>query len=234
MADLSLCEPERRILFHSAPRSRLSVLTKRGTADAQLQGRMPEIGRQDPNCVLAVDVAQLRTLRRIGDDLWQTDRVPPEAFLNADPYLVCKEVTAAGGVVVNPKTMQVLLIHRNGLWDLPKGKQDLDETLESCALREVREETGIRQLKSGPLLAATMHGYARTGEYRVKTTYWFALQSGSTSFIPQVNEGITRVAWVPWHEARACLGYSGLRDLLQRVQPVINRRARGDAQQSHP
>jgi len=230
MTDLSLCEPERRILFHSAPLSQLSILSQRGAADAQLQARMPAITRQTPNCVLAVDAIRLRTLIRLGDDLWQADRVQPEALLNADPYLACREVSAAGGVVVNPKTMQVLLIHRKGLWDLPKGKLDLGETLEDCALREVREETGIRQLQRGPVLAATMHGYARKGEYHIKTTYWFRFQSGSNSFVPQGKEGITRVEWMHRHEAQDCLGYAGLRDLLERVGPVIEGRVRADAE----
>lgn len=38
----------------------------------------------------------------------------------------------------------MLLIQRNGRWDLPKGKVEPGETLLQAALREVEEETGIK------------------------------------------------------------------------------------------
>ena len=53
-----------------------------------------------------------------------------------------KEVNAAGGLVSNRRE-DVLLIRRNGLWDLPKGHQEAGEDIKVTALREVREETGV-------------------------------------------------------------------------------------------
>lgn len=41
-------------------------------------------------------------------------------------------------------TGKMLLIQRNGRWDLPKGKVEPGETLLQAALREVEEETGIK------------------------------------------------------------------------------------------
>lgn len=226
MPELPLCEPEGMILFHSVPIDRLAALKERGAVGVLLQARLPDVVQPDRTCVLAVRTEELGTLRPAGDSLWHADCVPPKAFLNADPYRACREVNAAGGLVLRSGTMELLLIHRNGVWDLPKGKQNRSETREACALREVREETGVRQLQSGPLLASTMHGYVRNGEFHVKTTYWFAFQSGSQTFVPESGEGIARVAWVPWHQAQARLGYAVLRDLLRRVQPVMERRAR--------
>src|SRR5215204_4522110 len=45
-------------------------------------------------------------------------------------------IKAAGGLVVNDDR-HLLLIFRRGKWDLPKGKLDPGESLETCALREV-------------------------------------------------------------------------------------------------
>ena len=53
-----------------------------------------------------------------------------------------KSIIAAGGIVMN-KNNEVLLIHRRGKWDLPKGKLDCGETIEDTAVREVSEEVGI-------------------------------------------------------------------------------------------
>ena len=55
---------------------------------------------------------------------------------------------AAGGVVQNTND-EILMIFRRGKWDLPKGKLDEGETLEQCALREVKEETGLKNCVEG-------------------------------------------------------------------------------------
>ena len=41
---------------------------------------------------------------------------------------------------------EILLIYRNGVWDLPKGKIEFGESYEDAALREVAEETGVKNL----------------------------------------------------------------------------------------
>jgi 8-oxo-dGTP pyrophosphatase MutT (NUDIX family) len=47
--------------------------------------------------------------------------------------------------VLNEKG-ELLMIYRRGKWDLPKGKLDEGETIPQCALREVMEETGLREM----------------------------------------------------------------------------------------
>ena len=59
------------------------------------------------------------------------------------------KVVQAGGGLVKNKEGDILLIFRRGKWDLPKGKLDDNETLLECALREVKEETGLTQIKAG-------------------------------------------------------------------------------------
>ncbi|KIA88853.1 NUDIX hydrolase [Kaistella jeonii] len=107
-----------------------------------------------------------------------------------------KVIEAAGGLVKNKKD-ELLFIRRMGKWDLPKGKIEKDESLEQAALREVEEETGLKELILEEFLNNTFHIYTeRNGEKILKTTYWFKMTYvGNEKPIPQKEEGISEVTW---------------------------------------
>ncbi len=104
-------------------------------------------------------------------------------------------VTAAGGVVRNEQE-KVLMIFRRGKWDLPKGKLDRGESIEDCAIREVEEETGIRDTAlAGPLMT-TFHVYDEFGKHILKETHWFHMKSpGIQTLVPQEAEQISASEW---------------------------------------
>ncbi len=105
-------------------------------------------------------------------------------------------IEAAGGVVDNSKG-EILFIFRNGIWDLPKGKIEKNESIKEAALREVEEECGIKQLKLEKLIDKTYHIYEINNLYILKITHWFLMHSDfQGKFFPQLEEGITKVQWV--------------------------------------
>jgi 8-oxo-dGTP pyrophosphatase MutT (NUDIX family) len=105
-----------------------------------------------------------------------------------------KVIPAAGGLVLNSKN-EVLFIYRNGVWDLPKGWIEKGETIETAAIREVEEECGIFNLKLIKPLETTYHIYFHKG-IKLKQTYWFLMTSDyQKELIPQIEEGITQVAF---------------------------------------
>ncbi len=58
----------------------------------------------------------------------------------------------AGVLIYNGKTQKVLLIQSKGnFWGFPKGSLEIGEKVKDCALRELKEETGI-ELKSEDLV----------------------------------------------------------------------------------
>ena len=105
-------------------------------------------------------------------------------------------VIAAGGKITNSKS-EILFIYRNDKWDLPKGKAEKNEQLPQTAIREVKEETGIKEVSINKPLDITYHIFRRNNEYRLKVTYWFDMFSDYEGiFFPQLDEGITDVKWV--------------------------------------
>ena len=107
-----------------------------------------------------------------------------------------QEITAAGGLVQN-REGKYLLIYRHDLWDLPKGKQEPEETVEQCALREVEEETGLQQLRLGDPICITHHTYKLFGQNILKHTHWFRMfDDAEESLTPQLEEDITGARWV--------------------------------------
>jgi 8-oxo-dGTP pyrophosphatase MutT (NUDIX family) len=117
----------------------------------------------------------------------------PERMWN-DFQKIYKPITAAGGAVFNSEG-KVLLIHRLGYWDLPKGKMDPGETPEQTAVREVQEETGLQQITLGPHLLDTWHTYNLKGNRVLKTTHWYAMQTTEDHLVPQTEEDIEQAVW---------------------------------------
>jgi 8-oxo-dGTP pyrophosphatase MutT (NUDIX family) len=106
-------------------------------------------------------------------------------------------IVAAGGLVKNGKG-EFLLIHRRGKWDLPKGKLGRKELVEEAAIREVEEECGIKGVKLIKPLIATYHTYFLGKEMALKRTSWYEmLYKGSSKPVPQLEEDIDTVTWVP-------------------------------------
>lgn len=132
-------------------------------------------------------------------------------------------VRAAGCIVTAPDGT-MLLIKRNGRWDLPKGKVEAGETLLQAALRETEEETGINNLSipnSQLSVFKTYHIYNLYGGWHLKQTSWFEAHCGlDTAGTPQQEEGITEVAWVSpdeWHR-RLQQSYGTLKTLSTQWQ----------------
>lgn len=107
-----------------------------------------------------------------------------------------KVIEAAGGVVNNEKN-DILFIRRMGKWDLAKGKIEKGESREQAAVREIAEETGLHDLILQKFINTTFHIYTeRNGEKTLKATHWFHVHYvGNAEPIPQVEEGISEVAW---------------------------------------
>lgn len=125
---------------------------------------------------------------------------------------------AGGGLVYNDKN-EVLFIFRNKKWDLPKGGIEKGEEIEDTAIREVEEETGVKDLKIVRKLNKTYHIFKRNGRYKLKITHWFEMKTSfSGKMTGQADEGIEKVEWVKQEAIPACLtnSYENIKLLFEK------------------
>jgi len=129
-------------------------------------------------------------------------------------------IKAAGGLVLNEKH-EILFMFRRGKWDLPKGKLDPGETLETCAVREVKEETGLAKVSLKKFLTTTYHTYHESGKHILKESYWYTMKaSGTDNLVPQTEEDIHEVKWVPTKKLNEVMGntFPSIKDVIERFE----------------
>lgn len=109
-----------------------------------------------------------------------------------------KRIVAAGGIVIN-QLNEILFIYRYSKWDLPKGHLENGETMEECALREVKEETGLHNVSITRFIGKTQHEYFDNylNAEAIKETNWFEMSGDKNEALqPLTQENIEWARWV--------------------------------------
>ncbi len=107
---------------------------------------------------------------------------------------------------------------------LPKGKLDGNETLAQAALREVREETGLR----GRIVASlgrVDYTYASAGSAVAKTVHFF-LMEWEAGLAETPDGELEGIVWMPIEQARRSLTFDTERAMLERAIAHLGPRER--------
>lgn len=138
--------------------------------------------------------------------------------------------TSSGGVIFRAQggRTDICLIARRSagrrlIWGLPKGHVEPGEHLLQTALREVREETGLRGEPVAALGAITY--WFAVPEERVrffKTVHFHLLRfvSGRTE---DHDHEVERAAWLPIDQARRRLAYANERKIVANAAQHLRR-----------
>jgi 8-oxo-dGTP pyrophosphatase MutT (NUDIX family) len=109
-------------------------------------------------------------------------------------------------------------------WGFPKGHLEENEPAASAALREVREETGLTDLRIVGELGA-IDWYFRFRAHLIhKTCHFFLMETATSRTRPQRDEGITACRWLAYEEALSLLSYANAREVLARATRVAEGR----------
>jgi 8-oxo-dGTP pyrophosphatase MutT (NUDIX family) len=125
--------------------------------------------------------------------------------------------TSAGGVVhrfVEGHT-QIVLVHRRHprLWALPKGTPDAGETIEETALRETREETGLR-VELEERLRSISYVFVR-GRTRFHKTVHFFLMRPVGGDVSLHDHEFDEVRWFQLEEGMKLMTHATERSVVE-------------------
>lgn len=144
----------------------------------------------------------------------------------AKPFPV--EETSAGGVVfrrtdAGPFVLVIRDAYKN--WGFPKGHLEQGEDAAAAAVREVAEETGLRDLVPHGQIMDIDWFFRFRGRLIHKTCTFFLFGSPAGEAQPQHDEGITACRWLPLEEALRAVSYANAREVLRAAGAMLSQLA---------
>jgi len=127
----------------------------------------------------------------------------------------CYQKTA-GGVVANAEG-KILVMSRYNNYDFPKGHIEEGESMEEAALREVKEETNVKDLLLGEKIGISYHIFYAQERYYLKENHWFKMLSRQNEIlIPQREEHIDALSWCSPEEIKNNISkfYPSLQEMI--------------------
>lgn len=131
---------------------------------------------------------------------------------------------SAGGVVVRSiGGVAHALVIRDPYrkWGLPKGHVEEGESAAHAALREVAEETGLRDLRLGEELITIDWFFRAEGKRIHKFTTFYLMHSDVGDPVPETQEGISACEWVRLDVAHERISYHNASEVVKVAQRAL-------------
>jgi len=140
--------------------------------------------------------------------------------------LPVERAVSAGGVVYRRgrEGVEVVLCGRTseGIWGLPKGTPNANESLEEAAIREVSEETGL-QVAIETKIGIIEYWFAREGvRYHKFVHYYLMVATGGS--LEDHDWEYDSVDWFPLEEAFKTLSYANDVEVVRKAAHLIEGR----------
>ena len=157
------------------------------------------------------------------------------SWVNPNLFKSMPRIISAGAVIFRQKnnTIKYLLLYRKArghsreAWTIPRGKIESDETEKQTVVREVREETGIKDLKfiGGFKEEVSWFFKKRNEEGQVETmfkTAIFYLAQTETKEVKLSHEH-QDFAWLEFSEAYERITFDAAKEVLKKANDFLNK-----------
>jgi len=140
--------------------------------------------------------------------------------------LPVERAVSAGGVVYRRgrQGIEVVLCGRTteGIWGLPKGTPNANESLEEAAVREASEETGLRVAIEAKI-DTIEYWFAREGvRYHKFVHHYLMVATGGR--LEDHDWEYDRVEWFPLEEACSTLSYPNEVEVVRKAAALVQGR----------
>lgn len=127
---------------------------------------------------------------------------------------------SAGGIVFRKRgrAIEVLLIKdAYGRWTWPKGKIDQSERSQDAAVREIKEEVGLNNIRVLGKVGRSNYFFRLRGELIFKTVFFFLIEALNNENLRVQESEIQDARWFKPKEALAFVEYKGAKELLEKA-----------------
>ncbi|MFH2137871.1 MAG: NUDIX domain-containing protein [Candidatus Omnitrophota bacterium] len=140
------------------------------------------------------------------------------------------EEFSAGAVIFRKETAAVLFLMiysaRNKRWGFPKGHIEPNETEQQAALREIKEETGLHDLKiiDGFREEDIYEAISNRGEFKgqkiEKHSVFFLMETYQEKIVVDKEE-IGDHKWLEYEDALAVLDFDSAKLILKKANEIL-------------
>lgn len=129
------------------------------------------------------------------------------------------EATSCGGVVIyRGKILALYKSYKNRYegWVLPKGTVEAGEDYEQTALREVREEAGVRA-SIVKYIGSSQYNFTVPEDMVNKEVHWYLMSAENYHSRPQKEEYFVDSGYYKFHEVHHLLRFTNEKQIVERA-----------------
>ncbi len=137
-----------------------------------------------------------------------------------------REERSAGAIVIHATGdhIEYLILHYPaGHWDFPKGNVEPGESEIDTAKREIREETGLTELRFIEGFMKTIQYYYKKNGYLIKKTVTFYLAESATRDV-RLSFEHQGYLWLTIDEALSRVTYQNAKSILREAHKYLTSR----------
>jgi len=152
--------------------------------------------------------------------------------MNNDRHRTVRSEHSAGGLVFRRLGQQIYLgfiKDSYGKWTFPKGHLEKGESSSQAALRETREEMGLRRLRISVFLGSIVihfkDRYHHVGQFVKKRIDFYLIETAPEERgVPERAEGIKAIRWLRLNRAVSFAGYKNVQPIIRKAVALLNDR----------